>query len=1458
MPRQKTIWTVLPNGFKQGAGPRVLKVSFFVSPRLSPDADQTTGTLGQFPNFVDWPATLRHLQLGVMVVADGLAPVSLRTTIVTDPSPDSAFWNALFSRSTIVRGHEVKVEREAFCYYDPREIEARLYRGYGDIVQKAPYRVSQSNELKDAFWDLYNALLPGPPTGRLIIDDGLRDWSALSPAERAQLHRNIGDNLLRHSEISFSSKLAEAHLVAGMLSKRADDPVALVPETSDPASAYAQFAAFHHRWPPPSQGAAQTIDPSEADVEEFHALLSALGEYPDLLRRLGLVIDAEISHDDRLQSLFGEPSKRVRAALTFSGSIQLGEVYTPATRYICDVRSAGAPLPFPVFVAAPRGASQAAQRAAPAHDLETVGGLLNLAIPRGDGTTASRFDLIQTDIDGAIFKVMNTVKAIVLEERRVEEERGLPVDTSKQVGAPVFRTSGISLVRTGRAHALVADTFKAEVHEAALQSGKIAEFDAEDLTRGYRIDIRRFPRNLAFEAGGSWLSLHKRIGTFVFAETACTRATDEGFIQPAIVQNLATGAASPDPNTMYIPETLFHWQGWSLAAPPPAKPADLLLPPESGAVAPAGSTALDIHFEPAPVSLPRLRYGDWYQVRARTVDLAGNGLSLDAADVVLDALAAHRFRLPILFEHRPQFFRYRRFEPISAPEVVPRAALSAGEALDNMVIRGAGAPESEGSARNLQCNRTSERHIVPPKATLAMVEAHGLLDGAFGPGGNPRHYYNLCKKENGTLNDKDVTNINTGSREPLPDVVVTDPVSGVATTVPNGIRFVPIQASGMGTGYTVHFEEQLRLPYLPDPLARGAAVFGLPGVLGNTTGQLDESGSLTWDGDQVLDIEAISALGPLTKIDFGPADREPFRLRLEEAREDRPLLPEWDKTQRVLTVRLAPGETRPIWIASYPANTDVELLGLHAWWSKQEIDSGHNTPSDDKYHFLNMAQHGALAMLTPARKVTLVHAVQRPVKPPIESSEIEFKSIRFPGDTVAYLAGAFKIHPESTAKLDLLAKWQEPEPDGPRTINTHVFEVPIHLGGTTTSEPTGNTVPVASFDPDTKIVKLQSPSERMKPTDKKYLARHEFGDTKHRKITYRLVATTRYREYFPEEITRDPEKLVTTFKKELIIRSSAKPAPPEISHIVPTFGWSTKSDGGGVTSERRGGGLRVYLGSTWHSSGAGEQLAVVEDVDRDRNQWGLDPLRASSSATPQPIKPDVGAATPQPPGSWYDGKIHPYDVHYDAQQKLWYSDISFKVGSAYFPFRQLVLARYQENSLKGLHLSDSVHAGLHQLAPGRLLVLTYSAPGAGLRGWRRVASSLTQARRRKVSITLSALGASAAPAGVAAAEPPYRTEWELTIEERDAARKDWDRDLGWVPAQPSERPVAEQPTTEEQLWVGHVLLPASPGTKERRLVVREYEVFRPNATPTGQAWKGDAPGSARRMVYADAIMLDWQ
>src|SRR5262249_34996020 len=128
-----------------------------------------------------------------------------------------------------------------------------------------------------------------------------------------------------------------------------------------------------------------------------------------------------------------------------------------------------------------------------------------------------------------------------------------------------------------------------------------------------------------------------------------------------------------------------------------------------------------------------------------------------------------------------------------------------------------------------------ERHIAPPKTSQSSAETHGALDGAFGQSGDPSKFFNICQRGGGTLNDDFVTNLATGAQEPLPDFV--DPTTG--NRIPHGIRFIKIEQpqplpGAEDAGYTVHYEMRLRLPYLPDPLARGAALFCLPGSEGKS------------------------------------------------------------------------------------------------------------------------------------------------------------------------------------------------------------------------------------------------------------------------------------------------------------------------------------------------------------------------------------------------------------------------------------------------------------------------------------------------------------------------------------------------------------------------------------------------------------------------------------------------
>src|SRR5262249_47207655 len=154
--------------------------------------------------------------------------------------------------------------------------------------------------------------------------------------------------------------------------------VPVIPRTDSEVSAIAQFVAFHRR---PARRRAHAASAQDADDNriDFHQALTALGEYPELLRRLGLVIDVEIN--GRIpDSLFDDATlKRLRVDPKFADGALADAPYTPNTKYLLDLRSTASPWPWPVFAAAPRCAE--AQHAVPLRDPEIVGGLLNLGMP---------------------------------------------------------------------------------------------------------------------------------------------------------------------------------------------------------------------------------------------------------------------------------------------------------------------------------------------------------------------------------------------------------------------------------------------------------------------------------------------------------------------------------------------------------------------------------------------------------------------------------------------------------------------------------------------------------------------------------------------------------------------------------------------------------------------------------------------------------------------------------------------------------------------------------------------------------------------------------------------------------------------------------------------------------------------------------------------------------------------
>lgn len=1447
MPQQQIIWTVVPNGLTPDNA--TLLLSVVVSPRLRLD-DGGTGTLQSFPDFLDWPTHVAQTLTGIDLIVDDDDAHPIAATLVTPPPVQpsgSDLWKAVFSAATSVRSQQFEGFQAPVATYSVNVVAAHVQAGYTQLAANAPFRPADKDTFKQSFPDLSDAPTPITTASATPISERLPQAPTMSADDLAGMHRELSASLL-HSEpgMSFDDKLAGLAHVAGTLARSASpgQPVPLVADSDHPAGDFAKFVAFHRR-----PAAAARLDsvsapaPNNNDID-FHRALTALGEYPWLLRRLGLIFDLTVAATLVPTSPIGA-LRQIRAQPRFSSPAADASTYAPVTKYILDNDATG-PLPFPVFLAAPRAATTLA---ANQPQLEIVGGFLNLGLirPPPPPTDDLQFDVFNVDVDGAAKKVLNTLQII----GNGGGAQATPVDAGAEVPAPSLQTSGLQLVRTGQANLLMTDVATAQGQDSDRLAGRRAVLFAEDLVRGYRIDICHFlPGFQPGDPPPPWRSLHQRVADFHFKRDGATDLPvlgqqDEGCVQPVLVQD-GNGAG----NTLYIHESYAHWQGWSLSAPLPADPVGLTRGDTPVPAAPAGLQQVDVSVRAKERTLPRLRFGHGYAMRARTVDLAGNGLTLDDAQDRLDKLLAAN-RPEVFLPSQGQQLPYRRFDPIGSPVLVLGEELTEGEAEDVMVIRSNGPPTTTASyAASLGDPRYhgfNDRHLAPPKTSQRMAERHGQFDGAFGAAG-PQSVFAMLGRDSGTLNDTSIINIQTGQPETLPDVSVTGP-GGVPTTIPNGLKFIRAdQGVSPGSGYTVHYEDQLRLPYLPDPLADGAALFNLPGVKKNESLVLVESTTSGTSGtlvskagdQQLLPQAAIDALGVITKIGFPSAAQWPelrcFRLRLDGLDPNGNATPTWSDVNgvRMLTVRLLPAQVQTIFISTYPRPEDVALFGLHFSWSRLGAPEGER-------QFIEMAEHGALAMLTPARKVVLVHAVQQPlIVPQVDGTPFAAQRL-VQGDTAAFLAGRFKINGASTEKLDLLASWSEPHQDSEAPaslIDTHVLEVPINLDAPPPNV-SADPVPLATFtrgstdplaNPFPAVDHFQFNARTRASDTRSFLARHEFGDTRHRHVIYRLVATTRFKEYFPTSITQHQEKITQTATFEVDVPNSVRPPALEINSIVPAFEWDRSLD---LTSSKRlGGWLRVYLGSKWFATGEGESLAIVGDPVA-----GADPLHATTSAAqPAAILPKVAPVTIA------GQKLYPFAAHHDDAVGLWYADLAFDVTGLYFPFVHLQLARFQQQSLDGLQLSPVVDAGFYQLAPDRTVMLTFF-------------DGVPEPDKLKIDITLSG-----PPAAAAALTTGVHLTYsvEVAIEERapGAPGDQRDPDLGWNPSATIVPTVDPGPPAAGALWHGSVIVPAV-ADMDRRIVFKEFEIFPPNDPPPGQAWSGETAGSPRRrLVYAETMRLE--
>jgi hypothetical protein len=1152
---------------------------------------------------------------------------------------------------------------------------------------------------------------------------------------------------------------------------------------------WADFNRFSQPFPRNARLSAQA---QAVPVLDFHALIGSLANYPALLRRLGLIVDLEfplssdVESKDRVR-VTPEWPDGVHKPGTPDMSIALThQDGSPWTAYVCQSSAAGVG---PRFEAKPKDPTRMRH------------GMMVLR-DAGNDPDKDLTAVINVDVQNAAMRAQALAASAAAAVRKAEAQ-GIQLprkgylaleDPAEGMALPALGHASLGVSVKDQKEQVQKSIEESKSKNEQLSSSQFAAIVnwAEDVTRGYRVDVWD-------NATSKWRSLCRRSTTYRIGNDVITwpgnrtALLDEGWVQLGTLSAVGVDPQNPGSGKqadINVTDSLFTWTGWSLVVPRPGK---ALLDGIETKLAREYTTVVDGRAVTYPLgdygykymplslemavpagSLPRMRFGYTYQFRARAVDLAGNSITtsdLSATSGRLRALAED-----VTVASRP--IENRRFDPVKPPIVHIVEAMKLRESPLEVVIR---------SNYDKPPAEKGKRHMFPPRSSVAMAELQGAFDKSTGPVDSSSSTHKFVS----TLDKYDFPMDSNREQKPLASIPA-------------------------------------RPPYIPEIQSRGAALVGLPGVKA-VASPISLGG--VWDPKiQTFQVRAAYGTARVNitslKVPFEKPlgawfDRAPFTLVVQgiEGADARllkrgtPGTPKWNARTRQLTVQLPKGEAAEIRSSSYVDIHDLNVMGVFDWATNATSGA---TAEQLKYT-------GLLGMnwtITPNEKINLVHAVQQPLIAPAWTRYT--RVLREEGETHATLVDWVDVHGKSTQRLDVNAAWSENVDDladsaprwGATAVKRSGIAFDLTLAPTDTmamdagkASPRRSAVPLVSQKVDPKM------------------QRHFFGDTKHRKVSYQLIATSRFADYFAAGavVTR------SSAEKTLHIVSSARPDLPKIAYAVPSFEWSHNPE----SSTRRGGRVRVYLERPWFSSGDNEQLGVVlyggsswAQVRHFVSEWGADPLfSAYGRLTAENLAPEhfpVDASRkkknlhiPDYPAA--SVSVVGFDVDYDDELGLWFADVAIDPGSTYFPFVKLALARYQPYSLSGLELSSVVTMECVQLAPERSATLSKSEDSA------------------KISVS----------------GPTYRggssaTTAKASVVEAVVQGRAGGDDIAWVPVGSTALLAWKGASGGTGTWSGSVPIPTQRSGYEYRILVQEYEIWSEDF---------DSTQPARRLVYADVLPL---
>jgi hypothetical protein len=413
-------------------------------------------------------------------------------------------------------------------------------------------------------------------------------------------------------------------------------------------------------------GAGGTVSLSTKPTYDWAQKISLLGNYPYLLRPLGLVIDfwapAPPSFTGEVQLIVKHPTSQANSSSTFIDK---------------DFFAASSPQPV------------------------LTHGALN--IDNGE------YALIDMDLDGAALKTLQAADSSARSHEKYRSSRSAELERDPSNALPANRSAGLALVHDAHAKKLL-DKYKddkAKRDKLESNPDPVPLF-ADDLVRGYIPEVKILAGDKKDTCGAKkdsgWLSLTLRNEVF----RGLNLPKPPGEPQHSILRWAATttndtpGGQHADASDLHIHEVLFRWRGWSLGVPMPLSTIDSCQCTSN----PDKPFPFDLETSVPDGTLPPLRFGKTYAVRVRTMDMACQ-LSPDAAD------------LPVSKQ------KFLRHDPVAAPVVLLEQPInttnSPGEGAELLVLRD-GTNDKEKDAPD------PVRTLVPPRVNLEMAELMGYFD----------------------------------------------------------------------------------------------------------------------------------------------------------------------------------------------------------------------------------------------------------------------------------------------------------------------------------------------------------------------------------------------------------------------------------------------------------------------------------------------------------------------------------------------------------------------------------------------------------------------------------------------------------------------------------------------------------------------------------------------------------